>query len=710
MEEFKDELGGVVDRLAGFREPDAISWLAIEKSVQQHFGDRNLEVVRVGSGTGSYYMYGENTVLLDPRQVYDSEDKERGIRRGVYEALHDGAHAIISRTPDELGLPKDEVKNRYARIGYPFVQTVMEDAAVNRWAVKKTKNAKELFTEAYDGTFSRRELDVLAKYGVTRMEELPRFMQMGFELLRKNQTHWYSRNTTLKFDVSTAVGAVAKAAEDVADTAPRMEFDYFIKRAARRRFAGVDEYVWPEAGALVEKDITTIMQNLARQQKQEFEAAQAAAHENLAEDHSPPVPESWAPIKADFVPQSNPIDLYETPTLPDGKEITWNLWQEPTHFDGIDIRAISDEAAMDVLYPDPLVDLDADQVGILRAQAEQVLKDLEDKVVRAMRMQHAEEDEVAPTHQQLDYDVYKEMQVRLGSAGLVVSEVHATMNDTLSQSASDLTRDLMAEYIGSLDAWDVARAEVTAERDRLYNLLEPIVKKTGEADKIYTSTGAGRLAVRRAMLLDLGISTDIKVFETLGVPPPQAVDAIMFFDISDSMKGFKGDESFKAAVTIADVFDLLGINTLIGVFGDEARIVKDWDDDLESKREPLSNAMKPIRTGTGTHKAARIALDKATDNTRLVVFVTDGYPNDDGKAELLENVRALHTRGIPTLGICLGEESEMIREFFAYSVVVRSFDSSNTHQSPFVADTADAIVVAMRDDVPLEIEGRRLVA
>lgn len=555
-----------------------------------------------------------------------------------------------------------------------------------------------------DGTLSRRELDVLAQYGVTRMEELPRFMQFGFELLRKNQTQWYSRNPHLGFDVAAAVGAVAKSAEDTASISPRLEFEYFIKRAARRRLSDTDTLVWPEAAGLVEKDIVTIMQNLAREQKTASAHVQAEAAES--EPKLPPVPAAWAPLVADFVPKSLPPNLYETPTLSNGAQITWQLWQEPTHFDGLDIRSIADSSAVDVLYPNPLEGLEHEELVQLRREAEQILKDLEDKIVRAMRMQHVEDvGEAAPTHQELDYEVYKEKQVLQGSALLTFDDTYATASPTLSQGASDVTRDLMEAYIGSLDAWDVARVATEKERVRLFGLLEPIIMRTDAVDKVYNSNGVGRLVLRKAMMLDMGLSTDLRVFESWAVPLFDKKKAILFSDISDSMNGFKGDESFKAIVTAADVLDLLGFDLVIGVFGDEANVIKDWEDDLESKRTSLSEAIKPIRTGTGTHKAAKIAVDKATDDTSFVLFVTDGHPNGDGKAELILHTEALHARGIPTIGICIGDESDEIRDYFAYSVKVPTFDGDSNQPSPFVGEMADAVEVAIRNNTVLVREG-----
>lgn len=194
---------------------------------------------------------------------------------------------------------------------------------------------------------------------------------------------------------------------------------------------------------------------------------------------------------------------------------------------------------------------------------------------------------------------------------------------------------------------------------------------------------SGRLDGRR---LSRALMGDHRIYreKTKRQLPYPAVSVVL--DCSGSMGGVEIEIAKQALIAVAEVNQSLGVKTeLIGYEGSGVEIVKRFDEDLNKARGKIGS----MRAAGGTPTAEalweagnRIVASK--EERKLILLITDGYPNDPQGAKQVADMIA--ATGIELYGVGIG--CDAVGTFCRYWDVI---------QKP--EDIATSVLGALRERV-----------
>jgi len=229
-------------------------WRTLKIIAQRVGGDFRMGVRLGEPGGGSFFDPEDGSITFDPLHIKENPDVARFV------AGHEGAHRAISPHPEKLGLSPEKIRELYSRVGFGYLQNVIEDSAVNDWMTERFPGLKEYTRKFYDEEF-KGEKAVLSTPEVRRIAAQlgywPKFAQYGSEVIRD----WHQGRFSRELDpaVARALGRTIEYARKSRSTIPNPERSdrEEIIRTARERFKINTEYIWPEVSKLVEMDLRT---------------------------------------------------------------------------------------------------------------------------------------------------------------------------------------------------------------------------------------------------------------------------------------------------------------------------------------------------------------------------------------------------------------------------------------------------------------------
>src|SRR3990167_10880885 len=113
-----------------------------EKFIQEYLQTLELIAQRVGGilkmkvkvgmpGGGSFFDPESVSITFDPLHLIED------IEEAKFVAGHEGAHRAITPNPKEIGLSTEKTRELYSQLGFPYMQNVIEDGAINSWLMKR---------------------------------------------------------------------------------------------------------------------------------------------------------------------------------------------------------------------------------------------------------------------------------------------------------------------------------------------------------------------------------------------------------------------------------------------------------------------------------------------------------------------------------------------------------------------------------------------
>ena len=156
-------------------------WRTLKIIAQRVGGDFRMEIRLGEPGGGSFFDPEDGSITFDPLHIKENPDVARFV------AGHEGAHRAISPHPEKLGLSPEKIRELYSRVGFGYLQNVIEDSAVNDWMTERFPGLKEYTRKFYDEEF-KGEKAVLSTPEVRRIAAQlgywPKFAQYGSEVIR----------------------------------------------------------------------------------------------------------------------------------------------------------------------------------------------------------------------------------------------------------------------------------------------------------------------------------------------------------------------------------------------------------------------------------------------------------------------------------------------------------------------------------------------
>jgi len=237
-------------------------------------GDFGMKVKLGEPGGGSFFNPEGNSITFDPLHIRDN------IEQAKFVAGHEGSHRAITPGPREMGLSLEDVRKLYSKIGFGYLQNVIEDPAVNDWMKKRFPGLEEYVKKTYDEQLGE-EGAVLSTPEVQRIAlqlgYWPRFSQYGSEVIRDWHQKRFSRelDPAVKKALERTIGLARESISIIPDPQKPSLDKKEIITAGQKRFKINTNYIWPEVEKLVEMDLHTEEQRQMmrefRQKQKEFE-------------------------------------------------------------------------------------------------------------------------------------------------------------------------------------------------------------------------------------------------------------------------------------------------------------------------------------------------------------------------------------------------------------------------------------------------------
>lgn len=567
-------------------------------------------------GGGWYWNFQENRIAIDPQDLLQRElDENRFI------ISHEGSHRRISRPADVIPL------ETWKQPGYSFMFNVIEDPRVNSFLVEAYPRSRLQMDKAYK---TNEDFEAKAKAeGKDRLGQVPRFVQAGFEYIkqwfRESQGQEVSLSEGLPDDVRQVLQETLEGAREAWLTYPSREEanqgEEVIKRYAKASASIMEEKVWSKFKELIDKDIEDqkkqqamndmnqngeegsgsgmpqeLRDKLTEEEKQELEQAlENAMNETPSESES-------------GQGQPRPIDL---------DSLSEGLKQKlQDYIDSLpeDVKRDLAERAKQVME-EYQKELDEYLEGKLSDNPE---KKAERETTEAVDKPDKKPESDEPPVPTAIYDpvAYEEQQRQFRNQ----AEETIRRNETL---------------------YEQTRRGVLPIIDELENdLREVFVQRRANQWQGGFKSGKRVDIVKRIQEKAKGVpAVESRAWERRELPQEKDYAVTLLVDLSGSMQGEKIDETFKAAIVLAEVLNKLSIRTEIIGFNDRLYEYQNFGQPMSKDvRDKMGGMLQEVSDVSDTGKARwnddgwaleqvseRLARQREATEKFLIVL-SDGLP------------------------------------------------------------------------------------
>lgn len=616
--------------------------------------DFEIPVLLNKPGGGWYWDQEKNHIKVDPKDLLE---KPMDYLRFVI--CHEAGHRRISHIIDVI--PKEV----WQQPGFSFMFNALEDPRDNNFVAEAYPRFKNQMIGAYDLIDQEHQAQVKAK---AELGHQPKSMQAGFEYmkqwLKEVKGEEFKIDPQLPADVQEVVQKTLPAAQDSwwryptkteADTSEEV-----ITQYAKTAYNIDYEQIWPEFKTLVDKDIERQTQQEALQ-----EAIDEALKEGQQDTQSPMLPP----------------ELSDTLSPAEREEL------EGAMKDALEKSQAETTAEQS---QQPIVDLDSLSEGLqqkiqdyVASLPEEVKEELRQKAEEAMR---AFEEKISETLQ-----------------GKLVPKASEPTEESMPSEEPPPPR--RGEPIDSGPLKQVIE-KVLAKDANTYEayqreVLDTIVQLENDLREIFTE--------RRSHSWQSGYKSGKKIDmkkrmqeEAKGVPVinsrawekremPQEKDYAveLMVDLSGSMaNNGKIEETFKAAIVLAEVLNRLSIKTEILGFNDRLYEYQVFGNNLSAgMREKMGGMLQEVQDHgpSGREKAsynddgwaveeASARLQKQKASEKLLIILSDGQPEPSpphaGSEYDLQTIVQKITKETKQriIGLGIGRGTEHVKRYYPNSI------------------------------------------
>jgi len=570
-------------------------------------------------GGGWYWNFKENRIAIDPVDLL-----QRDLDENRFIICHEGSHRRISRM--EV-IPLET----WEQPGFAFMVGMIEDPRVNNFIAEAYPRIKEPMRKVYK---TNEDFEARAKAeGKDKLGQVPRFVQAGFEYIKQWSRESQGQDVFLSEDLPEDVRVVVEATLDPVREAwltyPSREEanrgEEIIERYARVSTGIMEKGVWPEFKILIDKDIED-------QKKQK-------AMKDMAGDKSRGSDGSGIPQKLqDQLTNAEKQELEQT--LDKATNGTPSPGQSGQSQPGtINLDSMSEGLKQKI--QDYIDSLPEDVKRELAEKAKQVLGEYQKALEEYLEGKLSDNPEKKAERE--------DAEARDNVDDKPVSETTDTKPTETTTYDSDTYKELqkkfrdMAEQALRRDEtmYEQTRQKVLPIIDELENDLRDIFvqRRTNTWQGGYKS-GKRVDIIKRIQEKAKGISAvESRAWERRDLPDEKDYAITMLIDLSGSMEGEKIDETFKAAIVLAEVLNKLSIKIEVIGFNDRLYEYQSFGQPMSKEvRDKMGGMLVEVSDTSDTGKARwnddgwalsqvseRLARQKDVTE-RFLLVLSDGLP------------------------------------------------------------------------------------
>lgn len=659
-------------------------------------GDFKMSVKFGELGKGSFYNPESASITLDPQILAEGKDW-----LPEFVAGHEGGHRAITRSLEQIGVKQEKALELYKKLGFGYLSNCLEDCADNDWVSSVFPKFKEDADENYQESFNREntvlstpEIDQI----ISQLGYVPKFVNYGSEIIRKWATGKYSKD----LDASVAE-ALRQTKDDCANAWENIPGKYAKESersaSARQRFKIIYEKVLPEFEKLVKMDIDDEkLRELANQLAQAEQKERGEMGEpGSAWDSLPDAmkEELRKALEKNLQKQLESLNMQMDEINKKLSQPGLSAKEKQELQDQIKALAADQEAMrsgenniipwdqLSAELKEKLKDiynkLPQEIRQDLQAKAEQTLKELDDKLIKASRGK-LQKDGRPLTHEEAE-----KMQAQINEAKSEARE-KAKGREQEEKENESLQSEIKARQEGDLSEYDRVYKEVAPLIDELYNRIQKIFLPMRHPRWQKGHPTGHRLDLAKAMQFQADKSLYDKIWERKSTPHKIDYRFTLLVDLSGSMSGEKVKQTFKGVIVLAEVLNRLDIKTEILGFQDTNILYKDFKQELGPAIRRKMAIMRNEVDNNGEHNQSsynsdgfclkdaseRLNENKGKDN--FLIVLSDGLPEPDpahtgAKYDLHKVVADIRKNTKQRLiGIGLGSGTEHVKDYYPTSL------------------------------------------
>ena len=551
-------------------------------------------------GGGWHWDFQHNKIRIDPNNVLE---EPLSFLRAII--CHEGGHRRITRA----NFVSQEL---WQTPGFSFLLNAIEDPRNDNFVAEAYPRYREDLLETYSLIFEK-EKAILEKAG----SERPRFVTAGLEYIKYWFQEFQGLSPTLSDDLDDDVRAVLENTIDAARTAWRYypskteadQGEYLVERYSKKAFRIIYDEVWPQFQTLVEKDLKD-------------RALHSMGRDLLNRE------------KKDEDAQGQGPGQGGTPQQANGQ-------QQGNQSGGQGKLSANDIAELKKLA-DPQQNQGAGQQlsPELRKKLEEAYNALSEEEKERLK------EEARKALQQLQEELAEELEGKLNEKneeGQSQAKEGEEQRESETQQLSNLDAESRAAAGGirianrDLDFYREQRQEVAPKIRELESRVRKIFKARKQNHWHTGYKGGKRLDIRRRIN---EVARDVPAVNTKSwqkkVQPSEKDYAFgILVDLSGSMAGARVVRALRAAITVVEPLQKIGVTTAVYGFNSDLFEFKTFKDDLSPDTRSKMGTMTAIASGEGgayTDDGWAITqlsevLGKQPEGHKCMIVITDGSTN-----------------------------------------------------------------------------------
>jgi hypothetical protein len=713
----------------------------LEIIAQRVGGDFGMKV-KVGlPGGGSFFDPENVTITFDLTHLIEDIDQAKFI------AGHEGAHRAITPNPKEIGLSTEKTHELYSQLGFPYMQNVIEDGAINSWIVKRFPGLEEYTKKVYDKQFEKQNAAMFTpelQEFAARLGYVPKVAQWGGETLRDWHEQKFSEN--LDPDVKKALKRTIDYARKSIQTIPDPEKmdKKEIVQTGKKRFDTNTDYVWPEVKKLVEIDLKTEAQ---RQMLNDFDEKQKELDEK--EKQMEQAEQSGDQQKQEQLQQeidSLKKELNPFESLPDDvkQELEEKIDQALKEIEELEKKEGAEKPPSESLPQEQqsaeMVEESESEREVegkpfpkdkLSDKAQKLIEKLFEKLTKKKKQELLEkaQKELEAFEDAMNKDMQAKLKVNPENHGQQEAreKEEQEREQQLKQEEEEkdrIEKELERQRKESMSNYERARSEVVGSIDDFYYHLRRIFKPEEYGGEESGFQSGQKLDITRAMQANKDIQQKYRLFIRETAPEKKSYRFWSLLDVSGSMAGEKQQETEKGFIIAGEALDRIedlnsdtidirqGItafhNRVFPYKGLSERFTKKTEDKLSTMAERVTDR----DSGTNTFEATIFALENLKTNLgetgNYILTFSDGEPNYQVRDQLQELLREgkedRENQKVKVGLIWLGESEdeqqlqELVKEYgYDFGLVMSAVKPSEEEKAKGKKDFSTALAELMED-------------
>ena len=608
--------------------------------------------VSLGSaGEGNLVIPRKRQIVLDPDFI------EANPNRAQLVALKYAAESVV--LVDNLkvaGLDKNKIEEVFSQPGFTFVHSILESLTAENWAISRYSGAATMFDELYakpdirESLMSGKILNYLVEKEDGSNLNSSKFIQFALEVEERARQNWQAADQSHDASTAELVDLLTEDLKLITKTIPRSRWRFDRLRAARSRFDIFNQNIYPALELLIEYDLVNKALQEAGLPDLESTFADGDAETQEGCGTAGAIDQILNEDDESVFKQNGPLEEPANPAESNSGSPDSDL-QPLASYDAPTIRDQQEEALEDLL-----AEMKEKIIAGLVSLSQLPLEEQEEALTAANTQTVQMQEDLK---QLLESDFqFKE-----------VVEEDLFLGAKVTPPSINI-EDFIESMKGQVHSYDTYYERVSDLVYDLYRRLEPFFRLNRNPRWQSGFESGRKLNLRALMQAEGGPVPRLDVWQKRDIPHRRNYVFSLLLDSSGSMEGINFKESCKGMTVFLETLELLKVETQLILFGDDARIVKDFDDTLDdSCRQHISDQLIPRSRTTAMLRATELAeqsLASKTQAYKYIVNITDGLPaNIEGFQKKLQAITEANL--IQMIGLGIGPDTQNVLKYYPLS-------------------------------------------